>query len=137
MRALRSIWLADSVAEPSPHPWNLEPETWNLVPLFSPLSRSSAKGDHDKALEFYGKALAIYEKVFGFEHPHTATSYGNIAYSYHALGNYSEALDACKKAVDIFEKVSGSEDKRTIGSKDWLRRIEQEIAELGLQKEGE
>ena len=37
-----------------------------------------AKGEYDKALEHYQKALAIQLKKLGPEHPSVATSYNNI-----------------------------------------------------------
>ena len=36
------------------------------------------QGDYPKSLEWYQKALAIFEKVLGKEHPHTAITYNNI-----------------------------------------------------------
>ena len=36
------------------------------------------KGEYDKALEHYQKALAIQLKQLGPEHPSVATSYNNI-----------------------------------------------------------
>ena len=46
-----------------------------------------AQGDYEKALEYYGKALAISERVLGTDHPDTATTYNNTAGVYHAQGD--------------------------------------------------
>ena len=64
-------------------------------------------GDYPKALEFYTKALNIYEKVLGKDHPYTATSYNNIGYVYSDMGDYPKALEFYTKALDIREKALG------------------------------
>ena len=63
------------------------------------------QGDYDKALEYYFKALAIYEKVLGMEHPFTATSYNNIGIVCDHKGDYEKALKYHLKALAIREKV--------------------------------
>jgi tetratricopeptide (TPR) repeat protein len=65
------------------------------------------QGDYDKALEWYGKALAICEKVLGKEHPDTATTYNNIALVYDSQGDYGKALEWYGKALAICEGVLG------------------------------
>ena len=67
------------------------------------------QGDYAKALEYHTKALAIFEKVFGSEHPDVATSYNNIGYVYYRQGDYAKALEFYTKALAIKEKVYGSE----------------------------
>ena len=42
----------------------------------------SEKGEYAEALEYYNKALVIYENVLGVEHPDTAATYNNIATLY-------------------------------------------------------
>jgi tetratricopeptide (TPR) repeat protein len=68
-----------------------------------------SKGDYEKALEYYNRALAIREKVFGTEHPDVATSYNNIGNIYYSQGDYEKAQEYLKKALAIFEKVLGTE----------------------------
>lgn len=68
------------------------------------------KNDCKKALEYYGKALTIQEKVFGKEHPFTAISYNNIGLTYYENGNYEKALDYVKKALSIDEKLLNKGD---------------------------
>ena len=71
------------------------------------------QGDYEKALGLYVKAFAIDEKVFGMEHPSTATTYNNIATVYVEQGNYKKALGLCEKALTINEKVFGMEHPLT------------------------
>jgi tetratricopeptide (TPR) repeat protein len=67
----------------------------------------------DSALEWFGRALTISEKVFGKDHPDTATSDNNIAVVYHSQGDYPKAIEWHQKALDIFEKVLGKEHQAT------------------------
>ncbi|MCL2425126.1 MAG: tetratricopeptide repeat protein [Oscillospiraceae bacterium] len=67
------------------------------------------QGDYEKALEWYYKALNIYEKTIGKEHPSTATTYNNIALVYKNQGNYEKALEWFYKALNIYEKTIGKE----------------------------
>ena len=60
------------------------------------------QGDYEKALEYYGKAIAIHESVLGTDHPDTATMYKNMAWVYHHdQSDYKTALYYYKKAYDI------------------------------------
>merc|ERR1712045_1023269 len=70
-------------------------------------------GDLDKALMLYKKCLAIYEKVHGEEHSHTATLYNNIGDLLHDKGDVDCAMDMYRKALAIREKVLGSEHTST------------------------
>jgi tetratricopeptide (TPR) repeat protein len=70
-------------------------------------------GNYSQAILWYQKALAIYEKVLGVEHPYTATTYNNLGYVYHMQGMYSMALESYQKALAINEKVLGIEHPNT------------------------
>ncbi len=48
-------------------------------------------GQYQKAEPLYLKALKIREKVLGEEHPHTATSYNNLAGLYEIMGENTKA----------------------------------------------
>ena len=65
------------------------------------------QGNYGKAMEYYGKALAIEENVMGKNHPNTATTYNNLAGVYHEQGNYDKALEFHKQALAIREDVLG------------------------------
>ena len=67
-----------------------------------------AQGDYEKALEYYGKALAIRERVLGTGHPDTAVTYNNMAVVYEDQGDYEKALEYYGKALAIRERVLGT-----------------------------
>ena len=70
-------------------------------------------GDFPRALEYCHKALAIREKVYGEEHPDTATSYNNLGTLYHDMGDFPRALKYHKKALAILEKLYSEEHPST------------------------
>ena len=72
-----------------------------------------AQGDYGKALEYYGKALAIFERVLGTDHPDTATTYNNMGSAYRAQGDYEKALEYYEKALAISGRVLGTEHPST------------------------
>ena len=51
-------------------------------------------GKYDEALENHQKALEIWRKVYGENHPAAATSYNNIGASLISLGEYSPDFDS-------------------------------------------
>jgi len=57
----------------------------------------------------YRRALTIYEKVLGTEHPNTATCMNNLAELYRVQGKYEEAEPLCRRTLMIREKVLGAE----------------------------
>jgi hypothetical protein len=68
----------------------------------------------------YGKALSLRlerlkgcREVLGEEHPHTATSYNNVAANLHAQGKYAEAGPPYQKALDFCCKVLGEDHPST------------------------
>ena len=65
------------------------------------------QGNFEKALEYYGKALAIVREVLGEDHSYTADTYNNIAMVYVERGDYKKAQEYYKKALLILKKVPG------------------------------
>jgi len=72
-----------------------------------------AQVDYEKALEYYGKALAISERVLGTEHPDTATTYNDTGRVYYCQDDYARALEYYMKALSIRERVLGSDHPDT------------------------
>jgi tetratricopeptide (TPR) repeat protein len=83
----------------------------------------SDQGDYEKALEYYGKALAIRERVLGAEHPDTAKTYNNMAVVYENQGDYKKALEYCSKALAIRERVLGMDHPSTKGTKNLMTQL--------------
>ncbi|MDR2579423.1 MAG: toll/interleukin-1 receptor domain-containing protein [Fibromonadaceae bacterium] len=70
-------------------------------------------GNYSNALECYGYALVIREKVLGKEHPRTARTYDNMAKVFREQGDYGKALEYHGYALAIREKVLGKEHPNT------------------------
>ncbi len=62
------------------------------------------------------RALAIYEKLLGPEHPDTATSLNNLALLYKTQGKYEQAEPLHRRALAIREKRLGPEHPDTAQS---------------------
>jgi tetratricopeptide (TPR) repeat protein len=65
--------------------------------------------NYDEALKYFQKALAVWKKLLGIEHPSTAASYNHIGFVYYNQGDYANALEYYQNALDIREKVLGKE----------------------------
>jgi tetratricopeptide (TPR) repeat protein len=64
----------------------------------------SSQGKYDKALEYYRKSLAIYEKALGPEHPEVAWPLSAMGGVFLDKGMPEEALEPLGRAVRICEK---------------------------------
>jgi len=62
-----------------------------------------AKGEWDKAIDYYQRSLEILEKV-GDEHG-MATTFNNLGSVYHAKGEWDKAIDYYQRSLEIKEKV--------------------------------
>ena len=72
--------------------------------LFNDLgSVYKAKGEWDRAIDFYERSLAIKEKV-GDEHG-MAPTLNNLGSVYKAKGEWDRAIDFYQRSLDIKEKV--------------------------------
>ena len=69
--------------------------------------------EYNKALEFYWKAYARYERVFSNENPMAAMIYNNVALVYSNKGEYNKALEYYEKACLITERIFGLEHPHT------------------------
>lgn len=64
---------------------------------------------YQSALLFVERALAIWEKVLGPDHPDVAASLNNPASLYDSKGKYAEAEPLHRRAMAIWEKALGSD----------------------------
>ena len=64
------------------------------------------QGQYAQAEPLYKRALAIWEKALGPDHPDVATSLNNLAELYGTQGQYAQAEPLYKRALAIDEKAS-------------------------------
>ena len=67
------------------------------------------KGDYDRAIEYYQKALKIDLKKLDPEHPEVAIRYNNLGLAYGNKGDYDRAIEYYQKALKIALKKLGPE----------------------------
>src|SRR5262249_54255431 len=72
-----------------------------------------AQGDLAAARPLFERALAIYEKARGPEHPHTAASLNNLALLLQGQGDLAAARPLFERALAIREKARGPEHPDT------------------------
>lgn len=66
-------------------------------------------GEYRRALPYHRLALKIHEKVFGLEHPVTASTLNDLGYLLRAMGNLTEAEECHKRSLDIRKEKLGYE----------------------------
>jgi tetratricopeptide (TPR) repeat protein len=74
------------------------------------------RAQYVEAEPLHKRALAIYEKALGAEHPHTATSLSNLAELYYSQGRYGKAEPLLKRSLAICEKALGADHPYTAAS---------------------
>ena len=73
-------------------------------------------GDYAKAEPLLLRALKIYEKALGPDHPNTADSLQSLAALYRNTGDYAKAEPLLQRALKINEKALGPENPATATS---------------------
>ncbi|HEU5291777.1 MAG TPA: CHAT domain-containing tetratricopeptide repeat protein [Cyclobacteriaceae bacterium] len=82
------------------------PETHELIAAsFNDLGLVYTQLDIDKAFEYYEKALEMYQKLHGNDHPKIAIANTNLGYLYHAEKLYGDAVNNYESALKIWEKI--------------------------------
>jgi eukaryotic-like serine/threonine-protein kinase len=82
-------------------------------------------GSYEEARRLYERALAIWEKTSGPEHPSVATSLNNLAAVNWATGTYEEARGLYERALAIKEKTLGPEHPDVAMSLNGLAAVHQ------------
>ena len=85
------------------------------------------KGEYDKALEYLQKALAIYLKQLGPDHPNVASTYNNMAFFYKARKDLPKAKEYFEKAYTIQIKKLGPNHPSTKNTKAQLDAVAKEL----------
>ncbi len=73
-----------------------------------------ARAKYQEAEQLFKRALAIYEKSLGSDHPYVATSLNNLAGLYRAQGRFDEAEPLYERSLAICKKALGDEHPNTI-----------------------
>jgi S1-C subfamily serine protease len=84
--------------------------TANVGRLVSLAQLYERQGREAEAEPLYNRALDIYQKAFGPEHPEVAKQLGNLASVYVAQANFSEAERLFKRVLALDEKVLGPDN---------------------------
>jgi CHAT domain-containing protein/tetratricopeptide (TPR) repeat protein len=91
-------------------------------------------GMHGKAERLFKDYIRSSERVYGLEHPVTASWYDSLANSYFSQGLYSQAEPLYKRTVAILEKVHGSDHPSTAAS---LNKLAVLYSRQGLYSQAE
>ena len=83
-------------------------------------------GRYAEAEPLIKRALEIYEKTLGDEHPYVATGLANLAGLLHSLGKYAEAEPLFKRAIAIHERTQGPEHPNAAVSLNNLAKLLQD-----------
>ena len=91
-------------------------------------------GKHNQAKAFHEEALVIQKQIFGEEHAHVATSYGNLGNVYESIGEYNQAKEHHEKALMIEKKIFGEEHAHVARSYGNLGNVYESIGEYNQAK---
>ncbi|MEQ8426091.1 MAG: tetratricopeptide repeat protein, partial [Cyclobacteriaceae bacterium] len=82
------------------------PETHELIAAtYNDLGLVYTRIDPDKALDYYDRALAVYEKLHESNHPKIAIANTNLGVIYRELEFYGDAVNSLETALAIWEHV--------------------------------
>ncbi|MDW8332319.1 MAG: CHAT domain-containing protein [Cyclobacteriaceae bacterium] len=82
------------------------PENHELIAAsYNDLGLASTATDPDRALEYFDKAIAIYENLHGNEHPKIAITLTNSGIVYRTTKLYGDATASFEEALKIWNKV--------------------------------
>lgn len=76
-----------------------------IAASYNDLGLAFSQIDYDSALAFYEKALKIYEKLHGKDHPKIAIAITNTGFIYTKLELFGDAINNFEKALETWEKI--------------------------------
>ena len=68
--------------------------------MFQVLHRA---GEHGTAVLHQARALALYERLLGVDHPETAHAHGNLALFHHTNGDHKRAFSHMRRCLELLE----------------------------------
>lgn len=83
----------------------LKPTDEVIAASYNDLGLVYIQTDADKALDYYEKALNIYEQAHGKQHPKVAIANTNIGFVYQKLELYGDAINYFESALAIWDKL--------------------------------
>ena len=111
---------------------NIDIESENYATLLhNTASIYYEQGEYGKALEWFDRALKIYEKILGKDNLLTATTHNNIAGVYSEQGEYGKALEWFDRALKIYEKVLEKDNFLTVTTYNNIAGVYSEQGEYG------
>src|SRR5271166_1764485 len=87
------------------------------------------QGKYQEAIPLAEKAVELAKRVYGPQHPNTATSLTNLGGLYKVIGEYAKAEPLLQEALRIRQKVLGPEHPATAGSLNNLALLYQAMGE--------
>ncbi len=109
-----------------------EQASWLLDRLAS--YRRGALAAYAQARPLFERALAIRETVLGPDHPHTATSFNNLALLLQAQGDLAAARPLFERALAIYETALGPDHPHTAQSLNNLAGLLQAQGDLAAAR---
>ncbi|EDX74339.1 tetratricopeptide repeat domain protein [Coleofasciculus chthonoplastes PCC 7420] len=74
----------------------------------------------------YQKALELYKRLLGDDHPDVASSLNNLAYLYSSQGRYGEAEPLYQQALELCKRLLGDDHPNTITVRENLQRMREQ-----------
>ncbi|MBF0585152.1 MAG: tetratricopeptide repeat protein [Magnetococcales bacterium] len=90
------------------------------VAFFAPQGHDVPNNFWDEAKQLCNRAMAIFEKTLGPDHPRVATCLNHLAQHYAWVNKYSDAEQLYNRALAITEKSLGPEHPDTITIREGL-----------------
>jgi tetratricopeptide (TPR) repeat protein len=82
-------------------------------------------GDYASAIPYYKRAVEIFERQSGHDHPSVADNLKDLASLYVQLSDYKKAEPLLMRSLDIYEKSFGLDDTRVASSQALLAHLYQ------------
>src|SRR5262245_44892362 len=102
-------------------------ELMSSVSLFGLAVIHSHKHEFEKSLELNRRVLALYQKVYGEQHPLTARAFENVGWDLKDLNRAAEALPNAEKSLEIKRKTIGPDHPQIAFSHELLGELHEAL----------